>query len=218
VPRPYVVLHNEVSLDGRFDHLNPDLGRFYALARRWREDATLVGADTILAMEDELAQEEAAADSPEESADLPFLVVVDSRGRIQRWRELRDQPYWGRSLVLCSERTPSDYRTMLADLGIEAVVAGEERVDLVLALEELSRRYDIQTVRVDSGGILNGALLRAPIWSTRSAFCWSPAWSGATPPAHFSTPPMSPAHKNSSNCGWWRWRPLRTTWSGCAIW
>jgi len=203
VPRPYVVLHNEVSLDGRFDHLNPDLGRFYALARRWREDATLVGADTILAMEDELAQEEAAADSPEEaaadspeeSADLPFLVVVDSRGRIQRWRELRDQPYWGRSLVLCSERTPSDYRTMLADLGIEVVVAGEERVDLVLALEELSRRYDIQTVRVDSGGILNGALLRADLVDEISVLLEPRLVGGDTPRSLFHAADVSSAQE-----------------------
>ncbi|HZJ02817.1 MAG TPA: RibD family protein [Thermoleophilia bacterium] len=203
MPRPYVVLHNEVSLDGRFDHLNPDLGRFYALARRWREDATLVGADTILAMEDELAQEEAAADSPEEaaadspeeSADLPFLVVVDSRGRIQRWRELRDQPYWGRSLVLCSERTPSDYRTMLADLGIEVVVAGEERVDLVLALEELSRRYDIQTVRVDSGGILNGALLRADLVDEISVLLEPRLVGGDTPRSLFHAADVSSAQE-----------------------
>lgn len=163
VSRPYVVLHNETSLDGGLDHLNPDLGRFYSLARRWNEDATLVGADTILAMEEELVQEEAAADSLREPADLPFLVVVDSRGRIERWRELRDQPYWGRSLVLCCERTPSDYRAMLSDLGIGSLVAGEERVDLPLALEELNRLYGIQTLRVDSGGTLNGALLRADL-------------------------------------------------------
>ncbi len=172
MPRPYVVVHNEVSLDGRLDHLNPDLGRFYSLARRWHEDATLVGADTILAMEEELGREVAADDSPQEaaepaesaeSADLPFLVVVDSRGRVERWRELRDQPYWGRSLVLCSERTPAEYRAKLADLDIDAVVAGGERVDLRLALEELNRLYGVQTLRVDSGGSLNGALLRADL-------------------------------------------------------
>jgi 2,5-diamino-6-(ribosylamino)-4(3H)-pyrimidinone 5'-phosphate reductase len=43
---PYVVIHNEMSLDARMDGLDVDLGRFYALARTWREDCTLVGTTT----------------------------------------------------------------------------------------------------------------------------------------------------------------------------
>jgi hypothetical protein len=37
---PRVVLHNAASVDGRFDWFTPDIGRFYELASRWREDAT----------------------------------------------------------------------------------------------------------------------------------------------------------------------------------
>jgi 2,5-diamino-6-(ribosylamino)-4(3H)-pyrimidinone 5'-phosphate reductase len=44
---------------------------------------------------------------------------------------------------------------------VDYVVAGEERVDLGAALEALHARYGVRLVRVDSGGILNGALLRA---------------------------------------------------------
>ena len=34
-------------------------------------------------------------------------------------------------------------------------------MDLAAALEELNTRYGVTTIRVDSGGALNGALLRA---------------------------------------------------------
>jgi len=45
---PHVVLHVEASLDGRIDHIRPDVGRFYSLAAGFHEDAILTGADTLL--------------------------------------------------------------------------------------------------------------------------------------------------------------------------
>jgi 2,5-diamino-6-(ribosylamino)-4(3H)-pyrimidinone 5'-phosphate reductase len=70
-------------------------------------------------------------------------------------------PYWRGGVAICSDSTPDDYLQYLAEVGVDCIVAGPEKVDLRAALEELNRRYGIQTVRVDSGGILNGALLRA---------------------------------------------------------
>ena len=45
---PHVIIHNVVSLDGRNSGFEPDLGLFYGLIGEWREDATLVGCDTLL--------------------------------------------------------------------------------------------------------------------------------------------------------------------------
>lgn len=44
---PRVFLHNSISLDGRIDGFPADLGQFYELAARRKEDAILEGADTI---------------------------------------------------------------------------------------------------------------------------------------------------------------------------
>ena len=46
-------------------------------------------------------------------------------------------------------------------MDVEYVLAGEDRVDFRIALAELKARYGIGTVQVDSGGTLNGVLLRA---------------------------------------------------------
>lgn len=54
-----------------------------------------------------------------------------------------------------------EYIGYLEREGIDAIVTGEERVDLRAALEELADRYGVRTVRMDSGGTLNAALLRA---------------------------------------------------------
>jgi 2,5-diamino-6-(ribosylamino)-4(3H)-pyrimidinone 5'-phosphate reductase len=53
---PRVVVHNEISVDGRMDRLDVDMGRFYRLAATWKEDVTLVGADTILAAMPEMGE------------------------------------------------------------------------------------------------------------------------------------------------------------------
>jgi 2,5-diamino-6-(ribosylamino)-4(3H)-pyrimidinone 5'-phosphate reductase len=165
---PRVLLHNAVSLDGRIDWITPDIGRFYELAGRWDEDAALVGADTLLAPEpglDDTAPppEPAAAAPPPAPPDptKPRLVVTDSRGRVRNWPELLNGPYWSRGVALCSERTPAEYFDYLDSVGVDHIIAGENRVDLRAALAELAAKYGIARVRVDSGGRLNGALLRA---------------------------------------------------------
>jgi 2,5-diamino-6-(ribosylamino)-4(3H)-pyrimidinone 5'-phosphate reductase len=70
-------------------------------------------------------------------------------------------PYWRGGVAICSENTPDEYLQYLAEAGVDFIVAGHEKVDMTAALEELNARYSIQTVRVDSGGTLNGVLLRA---------------------------------------------------------
>jgi 2,5-diamino-6-(ribosylamino)-4(3H)-pyrimidinone 5'-phosphate reductase len=158
---PRIILHNAASLDGRLDWIAPDLGRFYELASRWREDATLVGSNTILA-------EEAP---PEDEMDLippvvksddprPLLVVPDSWGRVHSWHHLRKQGHWKGMVALVSSSTPHKYLDYLKKRSIDYVIAGKEKVDLREALEELNLRYRVDTVRVDSGGTLNGVLLR----------------------------------------------------------
>ena len=163
---PRVILHNEVSLDGRFDWVTPDLGQFYELASRWKEDATLAGSETLLSAypEEQLSAEDVeGAQPPEKNPDdtCPLLVVPDSRGRQRNWHLLRKEPYWRDVVALCSRSTPEAYLDYLSERHVEYIVSGDDRVDLRAALEQLNALYGVELVRVDSGGSLNGALLRA---------------------------------------------------------
>lgn len=162
--KPRVILHNAVSLDSRVDSFPVDLGLYYGLASRWNEDATLVGSETVLKApaESPSADEGKGAALPENAPDgRPLLVVPDSRGRVTNWEFLRRQPYWRDAVVLVSEATPREYVEGLEHMGIDRIEAGDRRVDFRRALEELNARYGVTTVRVDSGGALNGVLLRA---------------------------------------------------------
>jgi 2,5-diamino-6-(ribosylamino)-4(3H)-pyrimidinone 5'-phosphate reductase len=150
VPRPHVVVHVAVSLDGATTGFEPDVGRFYALARTWPEDVTLAGADTILAQEKALAH----APRPGPASDGPLLAVVDGQARVRQWDALRDCGYWSGVLALRATATPATGARPARE-----IVTGEERVDLAAALGALRDVEGARVARVDSGGALIGALL-----------------------------------------------------------
>lgn len=160
---PRVVMHNAVSADGRIDWFEADLGIFYDLAGRWHEDCALVGSGTVLAAPESATRDkgpwERQAAFPIDTR--PLLAIVDSRARVRCWKTWLAMPHWRGGVALCSDNTPDEYLQYLAEVGVDCIVAGHEKVDMRAALEELNARYGIQTVRVDSGGILNGVLLRA---------------------------------------------------------
>jgi 2,5-diamino-6-(ribosylamino)-4(3H)-pyrimidinone 5'-phosphate reductase len=161
---PRVILHTAVSVDGRIDHISPDLGLFYGLIRQWHEDATLVGSETFLqATQAEVVDETSQAGTPEPASDdgRPLLVVPDSRGRVRAWPAVPRMGHWRAGVAMVSQTTPTEYLDYLRRCAVDAIVAGRERVDFRVALEELSARHGVRTVRVDSGGTLNGVLLRA---------------------------------------------------------
>ena len=190
---PRVILHNAVSMDGRIDWFTPDIGLFYELASRWEEDATLAGSDTILNAPDEAAEDEDVSEPPKKCPDdkRPLLVVPDSQGRVRNLHVLRKQPYWRDAVALCSRSTPKDYLNYLSQRHIDYIVAGDEHVDLQAALKELNARYGVKTGRVDSGGTLNGGLLRAGLVDEISVLLHPSLVGGTTPRSLFRAPDLT---------------------------
>jgi 2,5-diamino-6-(ribosylamino)-4(3H)-pyrimidinone 5'-phosphate reductase len=162
---PVVVIHNAVSVDGRTDWFTANIEKFYDITNVWKEDATLAGSDTLLAAYGEVSEADESNDfeaTPVEPGDTrPLLVVPDSRGRLRIWHLLKKEEYWRDIIVLCSKTTPEDYLVYLDRRHVKYIVCGEDQVDFKMGLDEINTRYGVNTVRVDSGGTLNGILLRA---------------------------------------------------------
>ncbi len=163
--RPHLVLHNAVSADSRllpYDMV--DMSIYYGLVAEFREQATLAGSETLLAAGTIESVQEDAGDSVVPPAQFedprPLLVVPDSRGRIRTWCWLLSQPYWRAGVALCSESTPADHLAYLDRVGVDRIVSGCDHVDLVAALAILREQHCVERIRVDSGGTLNGLLLR----------------------------------------------------------
>jgi len=82
---------------------------------------------------------------------------------------------------LCSKATPAAYIEYLNKRHIDCVVSGEEHVDMRAALEELNKRFAAKRVFCDSGGTLNGILLRKGLVNEVSLLI-NPCMVGSDPP------------------------------------
>jgi 2,5-diamino-6-(ribosylamino)-4(3H)-pyrimidinone 5'-phosphate reductase len=186
-------LHNAVSLDGRIDGFPVDLQQYYALAAAWKEDATLAGSGTFLKAASVAPPEDESAFVPPEtdpSDQRAILVIPDSRGRIRTWHYLKTLPYWRHFVALCSKSTPRDYLDYLKERHIDCIIAGEDYVDLRMALEELYSQYSVRVVRVDAGGTLNGLLLRQGLVSEVSVLIYPSLVGGESISSIFRAPDL----------------------------
>jgi 2,5-diamino-6-(ribosylamino)-4(3H)-pyrimidinone 5'-phosphate reductase len=195
---PRVILHIGVSLDGRIDWGTggDDAGLYYELAARWNAEAMLSGSNTMLAAysgQETPPEADLDPSGPKELHPLhvPFLVVVDSRGQIRNWRVIQREPFWRDVIVLCSRATPQAYLDDLKKCHLDYIVAGDERVDFRTALEELSARYGITKIRIDSGGILSGVLLRAGLVNEVSVLVGPYLVGGTSPRSMFVAPDLA---------------------------
>ncbi len=190
---PRVILHNAVSLDGRIDHFAPDIGLFYELAARWGEGATLAGSDTLLAAPGGAPPDDDATPGPPPAAPgdrRPLLVVPDRRGRVRCWRALLAAGFWRAGVSLCVRATPAEHLAYLESSGVDVILAGEWHVNMRAALDELAARHGVSVVRVDSGGTLNGVLLRAGLVHEVSLLVHPRLVGGVSPRSIFRAPDL----------------------------
>ncbi|MBN1699922.1 MAG: RibD family protein [Spirochaetales bacterium] len=151
---PKIVYHIESSIDGRIDWLKPDDFLYYRIISDRKFDAMISGSTTML-------KAEMSPEKDIKKMDDQYLIVVDSNGKIKNWDIIKNQAWWNSTpIVLCSETTPAAYVKLLEKENINFIISGKTKVDLKHALEEIYNKFNINTIRIDSGGILAGVLLR----------------------------------------------------------
>ena len=92
--------------------------------------------------------------------DKPLWVIPDSRGVLQGLLHVHRRSEYAKDIiVLVSDKTSKAYLDYLKERNYDYIVAGSDHVDLRLALEELNKRYRIETVVTDTGGVLASILL-----------------------------------------------------------
>jgi len=103
---------------------------------------------------------------------------------------LRHEPYWRDTVILVSGSTPKPYLDYLQKRNVPYITAGNDHVDYRAALEELNTRYGVKTVRVDSGGKLNGVLLRAGLINEVSLLIHPYLVGGTSPRSMYQAPDL----------------------------
>ena len=171
---------DDPSLQGDF------LGLYYSCAHSLCPEAMLSGSSTVRdAVMPERGDVEGAGKNLDPLA-VKHLVVIDGQARIRCWRALARQPYWENVVVLHSRKVGREYLSGLDELGILHFYAGDDRVDLAAGLDILGDEMGLSAIRVDSGGTLNGALLRQGLVDEVSLLV-SPSLVGGTSPKGFFT-------------------------------
>lgn len=96
-----------------------------------------------------------------------YAVAFDTRGRLgwQSNRIIDDDPGYGNAQIIeiLSENVDARYLGYLQSMGIPYVFAGKEAIDVDTALVKLKALFDIQTLLLEGGSILNGAFQKAGV-------------------------------------------------------
>lgn len=161
------------SVDGRIDSTHwslPSSARqhYEDVHGSYEPDAWLCGRVTMepfakaLRTDAEVAEEH-AGDTPREDwtaagSHESYAFAVDSRGRLA-WAS---NDIGGDHVVaILTERVSDAYLGTLRDRGVSYLFAGGRELDLSLALEKIASRFGVQTLMLEGGGRINGAMLRA---------------------------------------------------------
>ncbi|MFW5978190.1 MAG: 2,5-diamino-6-(ribosylamino)-4(3H)-pyrimidinone 5'-phosphate reductase [Halohasta sp.] len=156
-----VVVNAAMSVDGKLSSCRREQIKisgpddFDRVDRIRREvDAVVVGIGTVLADDPHLTLEDPERQQQRRDSGRPTnpaRVVVDSRGRTPPDGRICDAA--AETYVLISAAAPEDRRRALGEAGAELIVAGEERVDLPAAFDELEAA-GIDSLLVEGGGEL----------------------------------------------------------------
>jgi riboflavin biosynthesis pyrimidine reductase len=168
--KPYVICHMNTSVDGRIWHSRwrPAENRMAGLFERIHEElgngSWLIGRVTG----SEYAKAETyPADTDETFPREPWFarrdvaaygIALDAQGKIA----------WGRSdiggdpiVAVLTEQVSDAHLAGLRRDGVSYIFAGEDELDLRLALEILNRELGINRLLIEGGGKSNGSFLRA---------------------------------------------------------
>lgn len=177
--KPYVIIHTHVSVDGKIHAVN--IPAFETASQQYQELA--LGPDTQIYDIDGYLNGRTTTDDNQthyrtpqvdENAAVPdgdyiaehdatmYYVSIDPSGKLDWQDNVVD--YGGidsHVIEVLTEKVGDPYRDFLRRQGISYLIAGEDSLDMVLALEKLNSVFGMQRVMIGGGGVLNWSFLHA---------------------------------------------------------
>ncbi|MEJ0056021.1 MAG: RibD family protein [Bacteroidota bacterium] len=167
--KPYVICHTFTSIDGRIKQTIwglPDHARYFEEpAAQIKADAWLVGRVTMQEFSSRKKHKFRSVSGKDFRKDFvalqtsnTYAVVIDPSGKCE----------WDGNMVstehvieVLTEKVSNGYLGHLRENNVSYIFGGKKELDLALVLEKLNKLFRISTVRIDGGGHVNGAFLKA---------------------------------------------------------
>jgi riboflavin biosynthesis protein RibD len=162
---PYVKLKVAQSLDGKIATVTGESrwissqeSRFQGHLLRSQSDAVAVGIGTVLSDNPHLGVRELAVSRQ------PLKVVFDSKARMPLVSNLvLEAEKESNLIVVVAKIAPQAKIEELKSLGVNVVVAGNDQVDLIEALQKLAKDYQIMNLLLEGGSSLSGSFLKVKL-------------------------------------------------------
>lgn len=181
--KPYVICHMLISIDGKvtgdflFDEkCNEGTEIYYKLNRNYKADAFACGRVT---MEESFTKKYYPDLNSFKNIDIKFedfiadnnaklyAISFDRKGRVG-WKKSYiedDDPGYGNSHIIEVLTTNVDkaYLAYLKSINVSYIFAGDSDIDINIALTKLYKYFNIKTLLLEGGSIINGAFLKANV-------------------------------------------------------
>jgi riboflavin biosynthesis pyrimidine reductase len=93
------------------------------------------------------------------------MVAVDTKGLL-RWKHnvitFGDQSVHS-IITVVTHTTPKEYLNYIQEKDISYIFAGENEVDFELVFQKLKQNFQIDTLALEGGGLLNGSVMAADL-------------------------------------------------------
>ena len=172
--KPYVSLLMLTSIDGKIDgsfidDYNEELGDYYEELKLEISDAWENGSNTHkIYFSDEnidISKYKNAKINYEDKiikSEYPYVVSFDSKGKV-KWKDnllIYPDNIKNQVIVVTTKKAAPEYIAYLDEKKISYIFAGEEKIDLNIALDKLYRLFDIKRFAITGGAIINAEFFK----------------------------------------------------------
>jgi len=133
-----------------------NMEKHYDIVRKYNPDVYMFGSVTAYSWIKEDTPSESKSDFSKPKKGKPYWVIVDSKGKMENWLHFyRQSEYSGNIIVLVSGETPKSYLEYLSARKYDYIQTGKKYVNYKEAMNILKKKYNVETLMIDSGGKLN---------------------------------------------------------------
>ena len=127
-----------------------------------------------------------------------YYISIDPSGRLG-WdsAEMTYRTTTAHVIEVLTGRASNAYMAFLRKLGISYVIAGDTNIDFELLLDKLSDLFDIQSLMLGGGGVLNWSFIQANLCDELSVVIAPTADGSSDTPATTANTATSPSTQES---------------------